>query len=767
MKETTEIRKSGSASQGIKRRSFVKALGGGIVLFFAPWSALNLMALPAEQRRSLTKDYNAFLHIAEDGTVSCFTGKIEMGQGVITSLAQMMADELNVPLEKVKMVMGDTELCPYDAGTWGSLTTRAFGPAMLAAAAEARAVMIQMASEKLGVEAGRLEVSNGVISEAGNHETKITYAELARGKKLERYMDIKPAVEDCRKYTLVGKPLKHSDAREKVTGRAKYTGDLKLPGMLHARIFRPPSHGAKLVSADLSGAEAVAGVKVLRDGDFIAVVSENRDLADLAVVRINAEYSFDELKVNDETLFDYINLGEYRSNEVASAGDMSAAPQLCDKVFEHEYHDPYLAHTPIETHTALAAWEGDKLTVWASTQSPFGLQDTLVREFATTLENVRVITPFVGGGFGGKASSQQGVEAARLARMTGKPVMLAWTREEEFMYDSFHPASVIKVKSGIDNDGKIIMWDYNIYLAGTRGSEATYDIPNVRITNYREDRTKYPVHPFATGPWRAPNNNTNTFARETQVDIMAAAAGTDPLEFRLRNLKDERMIGVLKAVAEKFGYVPGQKSHSPVRGIGIACGADAGTWVAEIAEVEVNRATGEVKVVRIACAQDMGLCVNPQGALIQMEGCLTMALGYTFTEEVRFEGGVVKDRNFDSYRIPGFSWVPKLECVIMDRKDQPPQGGGEPAIIAVGAAVGNAIFNATGARLFRVPFTPDRVLRALGKSEGLKVGESEGLKVGESEGLKVGESEGLRVGESEGQGGGKRKRHKRPKSRIA
>ena len=219
------------------------------------------------------------------------------------------------------------------------------------------------------------------------------------------------------------------------------------------------------------------------------------------------------------------------------------------------------------------------------------------------------------------------------------------------------------------------------------------------------------------------------------------------------------MIGVLKAVAEKFGYVPGQKSHSPVRGIGIACGADAGTWVAEIAEVEVNRATGEVKVVRIACAQDMGLCVNPQGALIQMEGCLTMALGYTFTEEVRFEGGVVKDRNFDSYRIPGFSWVPKLECVIMDRKDQPPQGGGEPAIIAVGAAVGNAIFNATGARLFRVPFTPDRVLRALGKSEGLKVGESEGLKVGESEGLKVGESEGLRVG--------KRKRHKRPKSRIA
>lgn len=711
MKTTARTGNSVSSPRGMKRRNFVKTLGGGIVLFFAPWDALDLLALPAEQRRSLSKDYNAFLHIAEDGTVSCFTGKIEMGQGVITSLAQMMADELNVPIEKVKMVMGDTDLCPYDAGTWGSLTTRAFGPAMLAAAAEARAVLVQMASEKLGVEADRLEVNNGVVYVTGNLSSSVTYAELAMGKKLEKYMEIKPATEDYRKYTLIGKPLKHSDAYDKVTGRAKYTGDLKLPGMLHARIFRPPSHGAKLSSVDLSGAEAIAGVNVLRDGDFIAVVSENRDLADLAVVRINGEYTFDELKVNDETLFDYINRGEYRANEVASAGDMVSAPQFCEKIFENEYHDPYLAHTPIETHTALARWEGDKLTVWASTQSPFGLQDSLVREFGTTNENVRVITPFLGGGFGGKAPSQQGVEAAKLARMTGKPVMVAWTREEEFMYDAFHPASVIKVKSGVDKDGKIRMWDYNIYLAGTRGSEAIYDIPNVKITNYREDRTKYPVHPFATGAWRAPNNNSNTFARETQVDIMASAAAIDPLEFRLSNLKDEKMIGVLKAVAEKFGYVPGRKT--PGHGIGIACGTDAGTWVAHIAEVEVDVKTGAVKVLRLACAQDMGLCVNPQGALIQMEGCLTMALGYTLTEELKYEGGNVMDRNFDSYKIPRFSWLPKLDCVIMDRQDQAPQGGGEPAIIAVGAAVGNAIFNATGARLFRVPFTPERVLEAI------------------------------------------------------
>ncbi len=730
MKRETITGKSTSSARGMKRRSFVKALGGGIVLFFAPWDALDLIALPAEQRRSLTKDYNAFLHIAEDGTVSCFTGKIEMGQGIITSLAQMMAEELNIPLKSVRMVMGDTELCPWDAGTWGSLTTRAFGPAMRAALAEARAVLVEMASEKLGIEPDRLEVTDGRVAKKGNPSVSVSFAELAKGRKLERYLDVKPLPEDYREYTIVGKPLMHSDAYDKVTGKAKYTGDLVLPGMLHARILRPPSHGATLVSVDLSAAQAIEGVKVVRDGDFIAVVSENRDLADLAVVRINAGYSFDELDVNDSTIFDYITRGEYRENVVTEAGDMLTAAQQCDKLFEHEYHDPYLAHAPIEPHTALARWEDGKLTVWASTQSPFGLQDTLVREFGTSLENVRVITPHVGGGFGGKSPSQQGVEAARLARITGKPVMVAWTREEEFMYDSFHPASVIKVKSGLDKGGNIMMWDYNIYLAGTRGSEAIYDIPNIKITNYREDRTKYRVHPFATGAWRAPNNNTNTFARETQIDIMAAAAGADPLEFRLRNLKDEKMIGVLKAVAEKFGYVPGKTPTG--RGIGMACGTDAGTWVAHMAEVEVDRTTGKVKVLRLACAQDMGLCVNPQGALIQMEGCLTMALGYTFTEEVKFEGGAVKDRNFDSYDIPRFSWIPKLECVIMDRKDQPPQGGGEPAIIGVGAAVGNAIFDATGARLFRVPFTPERVLEAIKRSEGLR---SEGLG---SEGKDVG-----------------------------
>jgi nicotinate dehydrogenase subunit B len=703
-----------NTATGLKRRSFMKILGGGIILFFQPWNILDVLALPQQQqRRTLTKDYNAFLHIAEDGMITCYTGKIEMGQGIITSLAMEMAEELNVQFEKVKMVMGDTDLCPYDQGTWGSLTTRAFGPNMRAAAAEARAVLIDLASAQMGVPASQLEVKDGVVTDTKNSKNSLTYAQLAKGKKLEKYLDIKPLPEDYTKFTYVGKSYKRSDGVLKATGQAKYAGDLKLPGMVHARILRPPSLGAKMTSADVSGAEKIEGVQVVRDGDFIAVISENRDKADEAVVKIKAEYSFDEMKVNNKNLHDWILKAETRSNVARSNGDIEAGRQLCDKIFESTFFDQYLAHAPIEPHTALAVLEGEKLTVWAATQTPFGLQDGIVRDLGFTRENVRVITPFVGGGFGGKGAYQQGVEAARLAKLTGKPVMLAWTRDEEFLYDTFHPAGVIKISSGIDKDGLIKMWDYHVYLSGTRGAETTYDVPNAKTTSYSENRDGPPIHPVLTGAWRAPNNNTNTFARESQIDIMASAAGIDPLEFRLKNLNDERMTGCLKAVADKFGYVSGKSPGG--RGIGVACGFDAGTWVAHMAEVKVDKSTGKVSVVRMAVAQDMGLCVNPEGTLMQMEGCITMGLGYTFAEEVQFEGGNVLDRNFDTYTIPRFSWLPKIDCVVLDMKDKSPQGGGEPAIIAIGAVVANAIYDATGARLYQMPFTPERVLEALKK----------------------------------------------------
>jgi len=702
-----------SEHHGMPRRDFFKILGGGILIFIRPWGELDLTGTPAVQARGVPKDYNAFLRIAEDGTITCYTGKIEMGQGIITSLPQMMADELNVSVEKIRIIMGDTDICPWDQGTWGSQSTRIFGQLMRTATAEARGVLLELGSAKLGVPVSQLEVKDGVVTDTKDSKKNVSYAQLAEGKRIEKFLDVKPSMEDYKKFKEIGKSYNRKDSLLKVTGEAKYTGDMKLPGMVFARILRPPSHAAKLTSVDFSAAEKIAGTKVVRDGDFIVVLNESRDKADEAIVKIKAEYSFKELPVNDKKIYEYMVKADSTVTSVKSTGDIDAGQKLCDKVFDSEYHDPYVAHVAIETHSALAQLENGKMTVWAATQSPFGLREGIMRELGMAADKVRVITPFVGGGFGGKGEFQQGVEAAKIAKLSGKPVMLIWTREEEFFYDTFHPAGVIKVKSGIDKSGLIKFWDYNVYYSGTRGADALYEIPNIHISHYSQKSGGSPVHQFGTGAWRAPNNNTNTFAREVQIDIMAAAAGMDPLDFRRKNLNDVHLLDCLKAVADKFGYVPGKGPSG--RGIGVAIGSDAGAWVAHIAEVKVDKKTGKVDVVRIACAQDMGLCVNPEGARIQMEGCITMGLGYTLTEEVLFEGGKILTMSLDNYKIPLFSWLPKIETVILDRQNQPPQGGGEPAIIAIGAVVANAIFDATGARLYRMPMTPERVLEALKK----------------------------------------------------
>jgi isoquinoline 1-oxidoreductase len=375
----------------------------------------------------------------------------------------------------------------------------------------------------------------------------------------------------------------------------------------------------------------------------------------------------------------------------------------------------------MEPHAAMAEIRDGKATVWASTQTPFPTRDRVAEALATDKKNVRVLTPFVGGGFGGKSADRQAIEAARLAKITGKPVQVAWTREEEFFFDTFDPAAVVTIVSGLDAGGKISLWDYSVYAAGERGTDLFYDIPNARVrsagrTSYGRGGSGESVHPFAVGPWRAPGANMNVFARESQIDVMASAAGADPLEFRLRHVSDARMRGVLRAAADAFGWTP---APAPSRkGRGLACGADAGAYVATMAEVGVDSATGKVKVHRVVCAQDMGTVVNPDGARMQIEGGVTMGLGYAFAEELRFQGGEILDRNFDSYEIPRLSRVPKIEAVLVKNDDVAPQGGGEPSIITTGAVLANAVFDATGARLFRLPMTPGRVLEAVRAGRG-------------------------------------------------
>jgi len=694
----------------VRRRDFFKLLGGGIFVWFTTWNPSELLALPLAQRRERPTDYNAFMLIGEDGTVKCFTGKIEMGQGIITSLAQQIADELDVTLESVEMVMGDTRLCPYDRGTWGSLTTREFSHSLRTAGAEARAVLLELGAEYLGSPLTGLEIRKGVIFERANPKKQITYAELAKGKKIERFLDVKPRVKDHTEFHYVGQSLLHSDALSKVTGKARFTGDMKLSGMVYARVLRPPSHGARLVSVDFSRAQQIEGIEVVQDGDLVAVLHELRDMADAAIIRVEGEYSPVVIDVDQETIFNYLLDAPKDSRVVDQDGNLEEGERLADFLVENEFNDGYVAHAPIETHTALAHCENGGITVWASTQSPFGTQESIARILELDLHDVRVIAPFVGGGFGGKSPHQQAVEAARLSKLSGKPVMVTWTREEEFFYDTYRPAAVVKIRSGMTDTGKITFWDYHQYFAGNRGSDTIYAVPHRKTTGHGEERGN-PVHPFNTGAWRAPANNTNTFSRESQLDMMAVRAGIDPLQFRLDNLDDEQMKGVLRFVAEKFGYTPAIGPSG--KGIGLACGTDAGTYVAHMARVEVNETTGEVRVLLVVCAQDMGLCVNPQGATIQMEGCITMGLGYALTEDIRFRGGEIFTGNFDTYQIPLFSWVPEIETVILDRQDQAPQGGGEPAIICMGAVIANAIFDACGARLFRLPMTPERVLEAI------------------------------------------------------
>ena len=509
----------------------------------------------------------------------------------------------------------------------------------------------------------------------------------------------------------MGKPYLREDSGLKVTGQAKYAGDYHQPGMRYASILRPPSHGATLISVDTSEAEKINGISVIRDGELIAVLHELPDKAKEAIGKVKAEYSYHEIDVDDKSIFNYLLKKASKGNVQSETGSLDAGKAAAKNIVESEYYNSYVAHAPIEPHTAMAYMDEDRMIVRGSTQAPFPAQESIARALNMSLEKVRVITPFVGGGFGGKNANQQMVEAGRLAKLSGVPVMLVWTREEEFFYDTFRPAAMVKITSGVDDGGRISMWDYHVYFAGDRGSETIYDVPNARTTVYGRGWTAPEVHPFATGPWRAPGNNTNTFARESQIDIMASKAGMDPLDFRLKNLQDERMIGVLKAVADKFGWTPIKGPSG--KGYGIACGIDAGTYVAHMAEVKVDKDHGLVQVLRVACAQDMGLCINPEGAAIQIEGCIMMGLGYALTEEIRFTGGRIHTLNFDFYELPRFSWEPEIQTVILDKPDQPSQGGGEPAIICMGGVIANAIFDATGARLYQLPMTSERIREAL------------------------------------------------------
>jgi nicotinate dehydrogenase subunit B len=700
------------------RREFLQLTGTGLLVMLTvdPFAAAQEPARLPTGRQGYPTDLNAYLHIGADGKVTCFVGKVELGQGTMTSLPQLAAEELDVPLAAVDIVMGDTDVCPWDMGTFGSLSIRQFGPVLRAAAAEAKAVLLQLASDRLKAPVADLTVVDGVVTLRGDRGRRVSYGELTAGKRIERHLEGKAALEAVSAFTIVGRDAPRRDALDKVTGRAKYAGDVVPPGALHARIVRPPAHGATFVDADTLAAEQVPGARVVRTGDLIAVLHARRDEADRALGLVKARFTPSASTLTDANIFDHLEKDAPPGQVAAEGGSIEEGGELASQVIEATYLDSYVAHAPMETHSAVAAFENGRVTVWASTQTPYPLKSQVAQALDLPADRVRVVTPYVGGGFGGKSASQQAVEAARLAKAASVPVRVVWSREEEFFFDTFRPAAVIHVRAGLDAAKTIVFWDYRVIAAGERGAAQFYDIPHHKTLVQGGWNGNPPgFHPFAIGPWRAPGSNTNAFARESHIDALAAAAAVDPVAFRLNHLKDVRMIRVLKAAAERASWTP--KAAPSGRGFGVACGIDAGTYVATIAEVRVDRNTGRVAVARVVCAQDMGVLVNPNGARQQMEGCITMGLGYALTEEVRFRNGEVLDRNFDTYELPRFAAVPQIDTVILDSPDLPAQGGGEPAIIVMGAVIANAVFDATGARLRRMPMTTERVKAALASTD--------------------------------------------------
>jgi nicotinate dehydrogenase subunit B len=708
----------------VDRRQFLKLTGCGVFILFSvedPFGA----GQERGGQRGYPDDFNAYLKIGQDGRVTCYSGKMEMGQLNTTALAQMLAEELEVPFDSVDMVMGDTQLCPFDGGTNGSRSIKYFGPAVRAAGAEAREVLIQLAAEQLKLPAASLRAEGGFVVVQGNARTRVAYGALTRGRRIERRLDGKPALKKAADCRVIGAALSPRDGRDKVTGHAKFSGDIRLPGMLYGAVLRPPVHGARMKNVDVSAVQKVEGARVFQDGDFVAVVHPRPDGAVSGVALVKAQFDVPSATVNDGNIREHLIAQGGRETVVEERGDLAKGRQLAVRTFKQTYFTPYIAHAPIETHSALADVRPSEATVWVSTQQPFRVQTDLARAIGLPAEKVRVITPLVGGGFGGKSAAPQGIEAARLSKLAGAPVQVVWSREEEFFYDTFRPAAYVTIDSGLDANSRIVYWDFRVFFAGDRSSQLIYHVPHVRTASVGGFGGSGP-HPFGTGAWRGPGSTTNIFARESHIDTMAAAVGMDPVEFRLKNLADARMARVLKAAADAFKWTPA-KSPSR-RGYGVALLDYLNTYLAGMAEVAVSATTGETRVKRVTIAQDLGQAVNPLGIQMQVEGCITMGISSVLSEEIHFNGGDITERNFDRYAITRFSELPAIETIIVDNPELAPQGCGEPAITCVAAMLANALFDASGARLLRIPLTPQRVMET--RPGGDRSSGSAGLAVG-------------------------------------
>jgi nicotinate dehydrogenase subunit B len=690
----------------IDRRKFFKLFGGGLTVAFVVTDMFSFAGESASPGATQTDtgQVNAWIHIGEDGTVSVYTGKVEVGQNIRTSLSQVVAEELHVPVSAIKMIMGDTDLVPYDAGTFGSRTTPQMGTQLRKAAATAREALLEMAAKNWNIKAEKLLAKDGIITDTASGK-KIGFGELTKGQQLLLPITDNVKLTAAADWKIAGKTVPKINGRSFITGKHQYVSDMKLPGMLYGKILRPPSYDAKLLEADVSKAKAMTGVIVVRDGNFIGVAAPDVRTANRAMQTIDAKWEEAAEQPSNANIFDYLvkNAKEENGgrNSGTVKGNIDEGLSSADYTHKTIFNINYIAHVPLETRAALAEWKDGKLTVWTGTQRPFGVQENLAEVFRIPKEKVRVIMPDTGSGYGGKHSGEAAIEAARLAQEAKKPVRVVWTREEEFTWAYFRPGGVIEVNSGVKKDGAITAWKFINYNSGPSGINTQYKILNQQIKHIPSDT------PLKQGSYRGLASTANVFARESHITDLARLVKMDQLEFRLKNSDDVRLTTVLETAAKAFGWKNSDRTAR--QGYGIACGFEKGGYVATCAEVLIN-ADKEVKVVRITQAFECGAIVNPLHLENQVMGSIVQGLGGALFEAIDFARGKILNSGMSAYRVPRFSDMPKIEIVLIDRKDLPSAGAGEAAIIGVAPAIRNAVLDAGGPALTTLPLLPNMIL---------------------------------------------------------
>jgi CO/xanthine dehydrogenase Mo-binding subunit len=702
-RERYELRAAAPYRFDLDRRDFFKFLGAGVLVLSVLKPAVMAQESGGGRRHgdALPQEIDAWLHIGENGKVTVYTGKVEVGQNIRTSLTQAVAEELRVPTENIELVMGDTKLTPFDMGTFGSRTTPTMNPQLRKVAAAAREALIALAATQWKSERAQLVATNGKITDPQSGHS-VEYAALSKGQQITQTISSDESLIPAADWKIAGTSLSKLDGRDFVTGKHRYPSDQKLPEMLYGKVLRPAAFNATLTSIDTQQAEQMGAI-VVHDGNFVGVAAPNSDLATAAVKAIHAEWK-SEPQPSNKDLFDYLRKNTVEGNDPTGDGDrfeqgsVDQALASADHKVQQTYTVQYIAHVPLEPRAALAKWDGDQLTVWTGTQRPFGVRGQLAEAFRIPEDHVRVLMPDMGSGYGGKHTGETAIEAARLARAAKRPVKVVWTREEEFTWAYFRPAGVIDVTGAVRNDGTITAWEFHNYNSGSAGIKPYYEIANQRIV-FHEVRS-----PLRQGSYRALAATANHFARESHMDQLAQTVKLDPLEFRLKNLKNDRLRAVFEAAAKQFGW---GKSKSPGQGFGMGGGYEKLGNIATFAEVNVDKKSGDVGVVRVVSAFECGAIVNPDGLRNQIEGSNVQGLGGALFETIEFENGKILNGKLSQYRVPRFSDVPVLETVLLDRKDIPSVGAGECPLIGLAPAIANAICDATGVRLRALPLVPN------------------------------------------------------------